>query len=206
MALDFLNPISVAASAIKSLVDVWNLIKDRKDCETASIIADLTGLMEELRKTHSTIVKLVSPLRRIPDSPATFAGEFKGVYFDFRDSYDAYDFGDERTHCHKLQQIEKRMLKRKPVFGTKQQWTELYQIIGPLQRSDVDIIENQFKPFMAWFDQTMKGINQLVDANDINQAILEKKAFLGTLGPEYDRNKAMLEEMTNTIGRLTSGL
>ncbi len=206
MNLNFLNPINAASSAIKSLVDVWNTIKDRKDRETASMIADLTGLMEELRKTHSTIVKLVSPLRRIPDSPATFASDFKNVYFDFRDFYDAYDFGDERTHCHKIRQIQNRMLKRKPMFGTNQQWTQLYQDLGALSNADLDIIDHQFKPFMAWFDQTMNRINQLVDNNDINQARLEKKAFLGTLEPEYNRNKAMLEEMTDTIGRLTGGL
>jgi hypothetical protein len=206
MDLTFLNPINAASSAIKSLVEVWNSIKDRKDRETASMIADLTGLLEELRKTHSTIVKIVSPLRRIPDSPTTFASDFKNVFFDFRDFYDAYDFGDERTHCHKIRQIQSRMLKRKPMFGTNQQWTQLYQALGGLSNSDLDIIDHQFKPFMAWFDQTMNRINQLVDSNDISQAIQEKTTFLNTLAPEYDKNKAMLEEMTDAIGQLTAGL
>lgn len=102
MNLDFLNPLNIAASAVKSLIDAWNTIKDRKDRETTSMIVDLTDLMEELRKTHSTIVKLVSPLRRIPDAPATFGSDFKIAYNDFRDFYDAYDFGDARTHCHKI--------------------------------------------------------------------------------------------------------
>lgn len=206
MNLDFLNPINAASSAIKSLVDVWNTIKDRRDHETASMIADLTGLMEELRKTHSTIVKIISPLRRIPDSPSTFAIDFENIYFDFRDFYDAYDFGDERTHCHKIRQIQNRMLKRKPMFGANELWTQLYLDLGALSNADLDIIDHQFKPFMDWFDQTMNRINQLVDNNDITQAIQERKAFLDTLGPEYNRNKAMLDEMTDTIGRLTSGL
>lgn|SRR5262249_27662868 len=206
MDLAFLNPINGAASAVKSLVDVWNTIRDRKDCETASMIADLTGLMEELRKTHSTIVRLVSPLRRIPDSPASFAGDFKNVYFDFRDFYDAYDFGDERTHCHKIGQLQNRMQKRKPMFGSNQQWTDLYVGLATLSNADQDIIDYQFKPFMAWFDQNMNRINQLVDNNDINGAILEKKTFLDSLAPEYSQNKAMLDEMTDTIGHLTSGL
>jgi hypothetical protein len=80
MDLGFLNPINAASSAIKSLVDVWNTVKDRKSSETASMLADLTSLLEELRKTHSTIVKLVSPLRRIPDTPASFADDFKKVF------------------------------------------------------------------------------------------------------------------------------
>ena len=206
MILDFLNPLNVAASATRSLVDVWTTIRDRKDRETASMIADLTDLMEELRKTHSTIVKLVSPLRRIPDSPSTFGNDFRNVYNDFRDFYDAHDFGDERTHCHKIRQIQNRMLKRKPLFGSNQQWTELYASLGALSNADLDIIDHQFKPFMSWFDQTMNRINNLVDNNQIAQAIAEKKTFLASLGQEYDKNRAMLEEMTDTVGKLTAGL
>jgi len=206
MALDFLNPLNVAASAIKSLVDVWNSTKDRKDRETASMIADLTGLMDELRKTHVTIVKLIGPLRRIPDSQSTFANDFKNVYNDFRDFYDAYDFGDERTHCHKIRQIQNRMLKRKPMFGSHQQWTDLYASMDALSNADFDIIDNQFKPFMASLDQTLNRIHELVDSDDMAQAIAEKKMFLASLGPEYDKNKQMLEEMTNTVGQLTAGL
>jgi hypothetical protein len=206
MSLNFLNPLNVAAKATKSLVEVWNTFKDRKDRETASMIADLTDLMEELRKTHSTIVKLVSPLRRIPDSTSTFGDDFKNVYNDFRDFYDAYDFGNERTHCHKIRQIQNRMLKRKPLFGTNQQWTELYASLDALSNADLDIIDHQFKPFMSWFDQTMNRIHNLVDNNDITQAIAEKKTFLACLGQEYDKNKGMLEEMTDTVGKLTAGL
>ncbi|MGB7621849.1 MAG: hypothetical protein WBN92_05820 [Terriglobia bacterium] len=206
MKLDFLNSLNVAATAAKSLVDVWSTIRDRKDRETASMLADLTDLMEELRKTHSTIVKLVSPLRRIPDSPSTFVNDFKNVYNDFRDFYDAHDFGDERTHCHKIIQIQNRMLKRKPLFGSNQQWTDLYASLKALANADLDIIDYQFKPFMAWFDQTMNRIKSLIDNNDLTQAISEKRAFLGSLGQEYDKNKAMLEEMTDTVGKLTAGL
>ena len=87
--LDFLNPLNIAAEAIKKLVDVWTTLKDRKDRETTSIIADLTDLIEELRKTHSTIVKLVSPLRRIADDPMAFGNEFKKVYSQTSPVFDA---------------------------------------------------------------------------------------------------------------------
>lgn len=204
--LDFLNPLNIAAEAIKKLVDVWVTIKDRKDRETTSMLADLTDLIEELRKTHSTIVKMISPLRRITNNPATFENDFKSVYDDFRDFYDAYDFGEERTRCHKIRQIQNRMLKRKPLFGANEQWDQLYTSLGALSYADFDIIDNQYKPFMASFDQTMIRIKQEVDNNNIPLAIAEKEAFLTNLGPEYDKNKRMLEEMTDTIGRLTAGL
>ena len=205
-ALDFLNPINAAIDAGKKLVDVIVSLKDRRDRETTSIIADLTDLMEELRKTHSTIVKLVSPLRRMDDNPATFGEDFKKLYFDFRDFYDAYDFGDERTHCHKIGQIQNRMLKRRPLFGSTQLWDELYQSLNALSNADMDIIEARYKPFMAWFNECMNKIYQNVNANTIPQAITEKQNFLAMLGPEYDKNKQMLDEMTDTIGVLTARL
>src|SRR5438105_2657017 len=73
--------------------------------------ADLLSLMEELRKTHSTIVKAISPLRRVPDDAATFARDFGAVYNDFRDLYDAKDFWEERTHCHKIRLILEKLEK-----------------------------------------------------------------------------------------------
>jgi hypothetical protein len=205
-ALDFLNPLNIAAEAIKKLVDVWTTLKDRKDKETTSMLADLTGLMEELRKTHFTIVKLVSPLRRTSDDPTVFKKEFEGVYNDFRDFYDAKDFGDERTRCHKIRDIQKRMLKRIPLFGSDAQWNQLDRSLGALSTADFDIIDNQYKPFMASLNETMSSIKVHLDKNDIPLAIAEKTAFLSSLGPEYEKNKKMLEEMTDTVGTLTAGL
>jgi hypothetical protein len=204
--LDFLNPINVAVEAGKNVVDVITGLKDRHDRETTSFTADLTDLIGELSKTHATIVKMISPLRRIKDDPATFGDDFRAVYNDFRDFYDAYDFSNERTHCHKIRQIQHRMLKRKPRFGSTQQWDDLYQSLSYLGNSDSDIIEDQYRPFMAWFDRVMKKIAEEVDRGDISQAITEKRAFLADLDPEYERNKAMLETMTNLVGKLTAGL
>ncbi|OGO35868.1 MAG: hypothetical protein A2Z03_04515 [Chloroflexi bacterium RBG_16_56_8] len=205
-ALDFLNPINTAVSAAKSIVEIWSNLKDKKDRENSSIAADLTDLMEELRKTHSTIVKLVSPLRRIPDNHATFGNDFVAVYNDFRDFYDAFDFGDARTHCHKIRQIRTRMARRQPRFGTNTQWQELFSTLHALDNSDLDVIEHYYKPFTKQFDSAMNGIYQRVQSNEIPQAISEKNAFLASLGPEYDKNKAALEEMTDLVGELTAGL
>jgi hypothetical protein len=204
--LDFLNPINMAVEIGKSLVGMVTSLKDREDREVTSIAADLQELIAELRRTHATIVKLVSPLRRIKDDPATFADEFRQVYFDFRDAYDAYDFGDERTHCHKIMHVQNRMMKRKPHFGSTQMWDELYRRLKTLSNADLDIIDHQFKPFMSWFDSAMQKINGLVDLDDIPQAIAEKRAFLAALGPEYNRNKFMLDEMNDLVAALTAAL
>ncbi|MHC4742422.1 MAG: toll/interleukin-1 receptor domain-containing protein, partial [Planctomycetota bacterium] len=88
--LDFLNPVNAGAKSIIPLADSLNSFGDRDRQEAASITADLTSLLEELRRTHSTIVKMVSPLRRVPDDPKVFPVEFLNVYNDFRDVYDAY--------------------------------------------------------------------------------------------------------------------
>ncbi|MFZ5879351.1 MAG: hypothetical protein ACOY0R_08265 [Chloroflexota bacterium] len=204
--LDFLNPVNTAVETGKSLVDVFASLQDRRERENTSMAADLQELISELRRTHATIVKLVSPLRRIPEDPAVFAGEFRQVYYDFRDAYDAYDFGDERTHCHKLRRIQQRMLNRKPRFGSTRDWDALYTSLQALSNSDLDLIDQQYKPFMAWFDSVMQAIQALVESNDIPQAMAARRDFLSQLGPEYDRNKAVLDQMNDLVGTLTAEL
>src|SRR5271166_2482713 len=86
-----LQDVSGAVQVVRSLAGQLTL----GDLTSESIRADLLSLMEELRKTHATIVKAVSPLRRIPDDEATFANDFRAVYADFRDFYDAHDFWEE---------------------------------------------------------------------------------------------------------------
>jgi hypothetical protein len=201
--LDFLNPINVAVEAVKKLFDVMLSLKDRKEQETASITADLIDLTQELSRTHSAIVKLVGPLRRVPDDPETFAANFKKAYDDFRDFVDAYDFLQERTRCHKIMQIYNRLKKRQPPFASKQHWSELLTNLQGLFKADMDIIEERYKPFIADFDKTMKSINQQAGHNDIPAAIATKKAFLDRLEPEYIENKALLEKMTDIVGKLT---
>jgi hypothetical protein len=67
-------------------------------------------------------------------------------------------------------------------------------------------IEARYRPFMAWFNECVNKVYQNVSANNIPQAILEKQNILAALGPEYDMNKQMLDEMTDTIGKLTARL
>jgi hypothetical protein len=92
------------------------------------------------------------------------------------------------------------------MFGDNEQWLQLFKDLNELSTADLDIIDNQFKSFMAWFDQSMKKINHLLENNDVTKAIVEKRQFLSSLEPEYNKNKAMLEDMTDTIGRLSFGL
>ncbi|MBI4790778.1 MAG: hypothetical protein HY782_27430, partial [Chloroflexi bacterium] len=132
--------------------------------------------------------------------------DFVAVYNDFRDFYDAYDFGDARTHCHKLRQIRMRMGRRQPRFGTNTQWQELFSTLHALDNADLDIIDYHYKPFMREFDSAMNRIYNHVQSNEIPQAIAERNVFLASLGPEYDKNKATLEDMTDLVGDLTAGL
>jgi hypothetical protein len=207
MDLSFLNPINTIVEIVIKLRDAWNNERDRTDREKASISADLLALLNELGKTHTMIVMLVSPLRRIDDSNhQTFARDFTAVYNDFRDTYDAHGFIEERTHCHKLGPILTRLERYKPRFGSQDQWSDLHNLIVRLQSLEGDIIGRQYRPFMMRFDQTMRTIEQYVRSNQFAEAIREKNEFLNNLEPDYNRDKAMLEVMTNMIGEFTANL
>jgi hypothetical protein len=204
--LDFLSPINTAVTILKNLLDSRNSLQDRTDRENTSMAVDLIDLLSELSKTHAMIVKLVSPLRRISDNLQTFANDFIPVYNDFRDIYDALDFVHEHMRCGKIGQIHSRMRQRKPRFGSQAQWDGLNTILYELASSDAEIIDRQYRPFMKRFDKVMRRIEQHVKNNQIAEAIAEKNAFLNSLGPDYDQNKAMLEEMTDGVGKLIASL
>jgi hypothetical protein len=204
--LDFLNPVNTAVSIVKSLVDEWRKMQDRQDSANQAITADLVGLLEELRKTNSTIVKLVSPVRRLKDNPQTFAAEWQDIYADFRDTVDAYDFIEERMHCHKIGQIRFRMGKRKPRFGKDTQWQQFDRALDELSNADLSIIDRHYRPFVADVDAAMRRIDGFVQANDAAQAIAEKKTLLANLDPGYAQTKARLAEMSDLIAQLTNEL
>ncbi len=169
------------------------------DLESASIRATLLSLMEELRKTHSTMVKAISPLRRIKDDPDTFALDFGAIYNDFRDFYDAYDFFEQRTHCHKIREIHMRLEKHAAPITQTPDWGQLDQHLRILGEADFDVIEQHYVPFMQRYDNVMNEINHLITGGEIAQAITLKQVFLEDLAPQYDGIKAMLRKMTNTI-------
>lgn len=204
--INFLGPIDSAADSVAQIAGAWEVLHDAEAYEVKTTIADLTSLMEELRRTHATIVKLISPLRRIPDDVTAFADAFRQYYFDFRDFCDAYDFNTERTRCHKIRQIMYRLTRRKPTFGSVASWQQLYDSLQPLLNADQDLIEHLYVPFMHTFDQTMKHIDEHIEKGEIVLAIEEKRAFLNGLADSYAQTKAKLEEMTDTIGKLTIGL
>ena len=205
-ALEFLNPINAGAIALRPLVDSWSSLDNPARQEAAGIAADLTSLLEELRRTHSTIVKTVSPLRRLPDDAAVFPEKFKDVYDDFRDVYDAYDFSDERTRCHKIKQIQNRLQRRARCFGTDEQWMDLFGHLEILGEADMNLIERHYVPFMDRFNTAMKTIEDHLKSNRVAEAIVAKNEFLTSLDTEYDKTKLYLKEMTDTIGFLEAQL
>ena len=176
------------------------------DLDNESIRGELLSLMEELRKTHSTLVKAISPLRRVPDAPGAFEIKFREVYNDFRDFYDAHDFWEERTHCHKVGQIQYRLEKSRAPITQTPQWIQLQGYLRALGSADIDIIEQRYRPFMQRFNQVMMDINRQVTNGDVLGAIKLKQAFLDELAPLYEEIKKILSEMTETIAEIEDGL
>jgi hypothetical protein len=191
-----------AAREVRTLVSKLT----QGDQESESIRADLLGLMEELRKTHSTIVKAISPLRRIADDPATFAAAFRSVYNDFRDFYDAYDFWEERTRCHKVANIRIRLERHNAAITQSSEWAELRQRLLALSGADIDVIEQYYRPFMQRFNDVMVEIDRLVRASEVVQAITLKQVFADGVASQYDGIKEMLKTMTATIGEIEASL
>jgi hypothetical protein len=202
--LYFLDPINDAARMAEVIAALARNTDFQKDRGVANVVADLNDLMEELSETHKTIVKMVSPLRRVSDDHAQFADEFRVVYADFRDCYDAYDFRNERTKCHVIRRLRGRLLQRKRLFGAQEQWERFDRLLGALDTADEDIIESQYVPFMENINARMKVIMHLVESGATAEALVEKSRFLEALEPEYSQTKAMLKEMTDAIGALTT--
>lgn len=197
-----LQNVNDAASAARTIV--MNLSKS--DLESEANRAELLGLMEELRKTHSTLVKAISPLRRLRDDPQIFQDEFPAIYNDFRDFYDAYDFWQERTHCHKVRQIRGRLEKHQVAIAQSPQWIQLQGYLAALSNADMDVIESHYRPFMEQFNQVMLEINERVKKGEVAQAITLKQVFLDALAPQYDAIKDVLRLMTDTIGEIEVAL
>jgi hypothetical protein len=172
------------------------------DLDSTVIGAQLLTLMVELRKTHATLVALISPLRRVDDQATTFPQQFRIVYNDFRDAFDGYDFWEERTHCGRVARLAQRLEKRNSPIAYTPDWAQLRQALGILGNADMDIIEAHYVPFMQSFNRVMVEIDRLVGQGKIDEAITLKQVFLGELDPQYDAIKQMLKLMTNTIGEI----
>jgi hypothetical protein len=176
------------------------------DPESESIRTTLLSLMEELRRTHSTLVKLVSPLRRLKDNPGTFGDEFEAVYNDFREFYDHYDFADEHTHCHRIRRIKVRLEKHNAPITQTPEWGQLQQDLLALYDADIDLIDAYYLPFAQRFNDVMIKIHGYVEHGEIEQAITLKRVFLDALTPEHDDIKAMLRYMTDAIAEIEDSL
>src|SRR6266567_4739716 len=103
--LDFLTPISSVIVSFKDLLEIWINQQDRKDREDREMMQDLGDLVNELSNTLTFCVNVVSPVRHMNDDPQTFANDFKNIYNDFRDKYDAYAFVKEQMSCYQIDHI-----------------------------------------------------------------------------------------------------
>jgi hypothetical protein len=189
----------------RPLSDLLRLLAEG-DFESASVIADLTALMEELRRTHSTIVKLVSPLRRAVADPITFVEKFRNVYFDVLEFHDTHDFLDERAHCHKIRSIRSRLLRKQSLLTTRPEWPVLDQYLAALSTADLDVIEHFYIPFVEQLLQQLGEIEQMIQAQQTGQALTAAQQIVDGLSPEFDKTKVLLREMTDTIALLDEKL
>ncbi|MFL7793588.1 MAG: hypothetical protein AB8I69_15710 [Anaerolineae bacterium] len=196
-----LNGVDDAARAVQAISQVLG----RGDLESESVRSSLLGVMEELRRTHATIVKAISPLRRIKDDVKTFADDFGKVYNDFRDFYDTSDLWEERTHCHRVRLIRRQLEKHVPTPSTPE-WDQLLYNLNALSNADIDVIEYYYEPFLRRFNDVMVKIDQHVSDGEIEQAITLKRVFLGELAGQYDGIKNMLRLMTDTIADIETSL
>lgn len=196
-----LGGVNNTASAVSALAELMRS-RTKDDLMNAGIIASLTELMEELRKTHATIVRLISPFRRIEEDSAEFSRDFKAYYSTFREFVDTHDFIDERTHCSKISQIKARLRMRGSSLEGTTEWQTLQSHLEDLTSFDTDIIEGHYVPFVKSLDSAMKSIYDLVDHGQIKDAIAKKRELLAVLQPEFEKTKEMLCTMNDTINTL----
>jgi hypothetical protein len=200
VSLVFLDPLNVAAANLQH--DVLQI--DAKRVVLTGIKVELLALVSELRATHKSIVALANPLWQLSDNPATFADEFKRAYAGFRAQYDAFDFGDQRTHCSRIREIHSDLTTKRTQLNVPLDWGRVDGSLSALYTADLDIIEEQYRPFTRWLNDAMKIIHQFVVQGDVASAIRAKNALLNAMEPNFDDNKARLEDMNDLVTKLTA--
>jgi hypothetical protein len=170
----------------------------------AVMVAAFMALMMELRRTHATVVRLVNPLRRVADAPATFAADFKPVYDDFRDFYDVQDWINERTHCSLIREIKGYMLSHAQANTPAEAagWQALETSLNALDNFDTDLIEMIYVPFVNRVNATLKEIDARIMSHHVDEAIALKQNLLAILEPQYDKTRDMLNQMNATFEAL----
>jgi hypothetical protein len=197
-----LQPVEEATMAARAVTPLLS----QKDKDDTNIIADLDALTDELSKTHKTIVRVLSPLRRLRDDPATFGEKFREFYNDFKDFYDSQDYQAERTRCHVIRRFQSRLNRYSTSVSNSAEWQRLQSNLSALNSYDQDIIEHHYVPFMGQLMHSINAIMQLVDSGQIDEAIAQKKSLVSLLDPQYDKTKQMLHEMTDLSGALKDEL
>lgn len=200
VSLVFLDPLNVAATNLQQ--DVLQI--DTKRVVLTGIKVELLALVNELRATHKAIVALANPLWQLSDNPGTVGDEFKPVYAGFRAQYDALDFGDQRTHCSRIREIHSDLMTKRAQLNVPLDWVRVDASLSALYTADLDIIEEHYRPFTRWLNDAMKIIHQFVAQGDAASAIQAKNALLNALEPNFNDNKAKLEEMNALITELTT--
>ncbi len=204
LSLQFLQPLDLASSLASAIAPHLAQTTAPVGAPTPAAL-QLRNLVEELRRTHKTLVDLLDPVWDIDDAAATFAATFKPVYRQFRRFYNGNDLGSSRTHCHIIRAIRDDLYRARPQGGADEAaWAQMEGILAQLGNSDMDIIEAQYRPFMLKVYDILGDIDGLLNAQppDVAQAIAIKRALQDKLQDGFDATKAKFEEMNDTIDRL----
>lgn len=204
LSLQFLQPLDLASGLASAIAPQLAQATAPIGAPTPAAL-QLRNLVEELRRTHKTLVDLLDPLWDIDDVPATFAAAFKPVYRQFRRFYNGNDLGNSRTHCHIIRSIRDDLHSARPRGGADEAaWAQMEGILAQLGNSDQDIIEARYRPFMRQVYEILGDIDALLNAQppDVAQAIQIKRALQDKLQDGFDATKAKFEEMNDTIDRL----
>ena len=109
---------------------------------------------------------VVHLIRTLPGGPQNFLQAFKDVYDDFKLFYDMKSFEEERTHCHNIERIYKRISPKLSRLLNRERAYELDTRISGLTGADFDIIE-EVEP---WMDEVEK-IKTLLDQGKVDDSL-----------------------------------
>ncbi len=176
-------------------------IQNIKKVKVATLESDLTALINELSKSFETIVGVVHPIRSLPDKPQEFKTAFGDYYIDFKEYYDSEWFNEERTRCHKIGLIHRRITPRISRIFNKEKADKFDIMFQDLSERDYEFIDDM-ETWLNNVNSEMENIHMLVDSKKVKEAINAKNEFISKLGISYNELKSTLKDMNTTTAKI----
>jgi CHAT domain len=160
------------------------------------VIGSVNALITELEKSHKVLVGVTGDFRRTGSDPATFPKQFEAFRADFKVYYDNKTWTEERTKCHKVNDLKQPPMMR--LFErslAKEEFKQLEQDLDRLGDLDDDIIRH-LATFLESMDHEVEAINKLLRSGSVPDAIVKKVAFEDQISPTFRRSKELLAEIS----------